>query len=474
MLARNPERGHYPTPENFFSKQDGVDTADITDKYLRQRSLYQSDINDRIIPPVELQRLQDKRGIDPEKYLATVTRLQDYFDRKLGGREGTVRNYNPVLERAAFEQLQTEEEKEQFKFYEIKQIETALRERFHVATSTVIYDIDGNGKLRSRDMPNQAFEDVLTMGIEYYQQVNFRDVPRMEQERVGFLKIQEVFTDPDASLDLKAEVVSGPGLVERTIFQDNFLDRYELLEDQLTGRRIVQMTRFASDLSYEQAEKTITTSKPDYFDGKEGPVDEWLLANPIFEGSSGVLIQRKNALKEETFQKIIQGSSDSIHYLVDRICESMLIPEKVALALNTVLNETDYIWEGLVNIKDRVISITSKVVNRIMPIFRTIEEKVNWFGYQAVRAVAAGCGLSGGFSIGSSIKGLVGSLFGGLTNLFSSGSKEGIGGMCGKCGENTSDNHYHCPQCPAKYADETNKAPEARTKQCSCGFQFGC
>lgn len=398
---------------------------------------------DRIKASIEAQRVQAKEGLDPEKYLITVTRLQDFFDRKLGGREGTVRNYNPVLERAAFEQLQTEEEKEQFKFYEIKQIETALRERFHVATSTVIYDIDEEGKLRSRDLPKSPFEDVLTTGIEYYQQVNFRDVPRMEQERVGFLKIQEVFTDPDASLDLKAEVISGPGLVERTIFQDNFLDRYELLEDQLTGRRIVQMTRFASDLSYEQAEKIITASRPDYFDGREGPIDEWLLANPIFEGSSEILIQRKNALGEETFQKIVQGSADSIHYLVDRICESVLIPEKVALALNTVLNEADYIWEGLVNVRNKVINITSRAVNKIIPIFRTIEEKVNYFGYQSVRTIAAGCGLSAGFSLGS--------VFGVIKNIISKGIGiiKSIGSFLG-IGSKDKDFCISCPACGAE------------------------
>lgn len=453
------------SPIDFFSCQDGIDTVSITDNYLRQKSLYQSDDNDRIIPHIAPQGLPLKPSVNPEKYLVTVTRLQDFFDRRLGGREGAVRNYNPVLERAAYEQLQTEEEREQFKLYEIKQIETALRERFHVATSTVIYDIDENGKLRSRDLPKSPFEDVLTTGVEYYKHLGSPDVSRMEQERLGIVKIQEIFADPNAQINLKAEVISGPGTVKGTIFTDNFLDRYELLEDPFTQRRIVQMTRFASDLSYEEAEKTITASRPDYFDGKAGPFDEWLLANPIFEGSSRVLIQRKNALKEETFQKIIQGSSDSIHYLVDRICESILIPEKVELALSTVLNEADYIWEGLVNIKDKVIS-------RIMPIFRNIEEKVNWFGYQVVRVVAGGCGSSAGRSILSRIKGLIGSLFGGVT----SGSKEGIGGMCEKCGGSTSDNHYHCltPDCTAKYEDETNVAPENRTKQCRCGFKFGC
>jgi hypothetical protein len=47
-------------------------------------------------------------------------------------------------------------------------------------------------------------------------------------------------------------------------------------------------------------------------------------------------------------------------------------------------------------------------------------------------------------------------------------------GHCEECQENSSDNHYHCPKCEKKYADETDKSQEERTKWCSCGFEFGC
>ncbi len=47
-------------------------------------------------------------------------------------------------------------------------------------------------------------------------------------------------------------------------------------------------------------------------------------------------------------------------------------------------------------------------------------------------------------------------------------------GICEECGGNGSDGHYHCPDCGIKYADETNTAPENRTKACACGSAFGC
>lgn len=50
-----------------------------------------------------------------------------------------------------------------------------------------------------------------------------------------------------------------------------------------------------------------------------------------------------------------------------------------------------------------------------------------------------------------------------------------LGDKC-SCGANL-DNHYHCPGCNKKYADETHVAEGARTKTCEnkqCGFKFGC
>lgn len=422
---------------------------------------------DRFSLSTGAQEVKKESHIDPEKYLATVARLQSHFDRSLGIRVGTIRNYNPVLARAMFKQLQTEEERAQFKQYEIKQIETALRERYHAALSVVIYDIDESGKLRSRDLPNQAFEDVLTVGIEYYKQLGSPDVERMQQERAGILKIQEVFVDPNASANLKAEVVSGPGLVENTIFTDNFLDRYEFLEEPLTRRRIVQMTRFASAATYEQYEERITSSRPDYFEGAVEPKDQRLLANPIFENSdeifNKIFIKRKKALKEKDFQKIVQESSNRMRYLVDTICESIFDPQKVAIALNAVLNGADYIWERIAGIKERILGEVSKVANKIMPIFKTIAEEVNWLGHQAVRAVAAECGLSCGFSIGG--------VFSKIAS-FISGAVRGIGTILG-FGE--SDQYgsleFDCPGC-----HQTNRRPKGQLiPNCQhCGKDVRC
>ncbi len=55
-----------------------------------------------------------------------------------------------------------------------------------------------------------------------------------------------------------------------------------------------------------------------------------------------------------------------------------------------------------------------------------------------------------------------------MKTLFGEEGKE-----CG-CLDGNTDNHYHCPDCEKRYADETNKTPDQRTKQCSCNFKFAC
>lgn len=59
-------------------------------------------------------------------------------------------------------------------------------------------------------------------------------------------------------------------------------------------------------------------------------------------------------------------------------------------------------------------------------------------------------------------------------SIAGSNLNEGLGGVCGECGVPNIDEHYHCPDCTRLFANETDLPPEARTKECSCGFKFGC
>ena len=61
--------------------------------------------------------------------LSAVNNLQDQFNNKLGISSPLRLNYNPVLERANYERLKTDDRRLNFRNYELWQVQTALRER---------------------------------------------------------------------------------------------------------------------------------------------------------------------------------------------------------------------------------------------------------------------------------------------------------------------------------------------------------
>ncbi|MDO8461145.1 MAG: hypothetical protein Q7S38_01740 [bacterium] len=93
-----------------------------------------------------------------------------------------------------------------------------------------------------------------------------------------------------------------------------------------------------------------------------------------------------------------------------------------------------------------------------------LQELMPLYGYKEPPVVAGSCGATGSNSnniLASNYEKLMKTLFG----------EEGE--ECG-CPDGNTDNHYHCPDCKKRYADETNKTPDQRTKQCSCNFEFAC
>lgn len=375
-----------------------------------------------IVP--QIKEYPDK--FDTQNYLSQVDEVQRVFDHIFEKSIGIL-NYNPVLEIAKSRTLQKETEKGRFREYEKAQIATALRERYQAATSTVFYEVDEDNKLRSQKLSNQTFEQVLQTGIEYYKSLNSPDVPRIEKEREGFLKIQQHLTNPNTPLNTKITVISGPGQVEGTIFKDNFLDRYEVIENPFTKKKVIKMTRFASNKTYEQYKEDVLSKKADYFDGQNGPIDEWFLSNPIL---GEILIENEKALREEKMQKIIQETAPHVDNLVDKICESIFDPKKINDALKAVLNKADFVWESLQSITQKVTSFVSKVREKVMPIFKTFAEEIYWLSQLPVRAVAAGCGLSAAYSsLGKGIR--LDSLVLGI----SLGQNIAIGGSFGFTGE---------------------------------------
>lgn len=421
------------------------------------------------LPPVGPQNNQF------EDDLTKIRKIQAVFDRALGieSDEVVVRNYNPVLARARYERLQTDEERQKSRKQEEWEVETVLRERYKAARSTVTYSIDEERKLRDARFGNERCETVFLRGVVYRRdELKSPDVLREQKEYEGFLTVQDKLTNPNTPIGTKMIKISGPGLVKDTIYTDNFVDIYELVIDSSTGRRVVQMTRFSSGANYDQYRAIVGKMRLGYFNEASGPVDAYYLSHPIeidpridsrsryelFEQTFGV---RNDAAKEEEIRQIVEEGRPRIAYFVQTLFAQEFSPENVAIAFNAVLKGAEFAWKRFeTGFKNIVFAVVSR--------FKSIVEEVSWLGRQIVEDIAAACGVSGGFKLKSGLK----SIIGGIKSIFS--KEGGKFGSCGECGMPNQDKHYHCPDCSKKYANETDIAPENRTKSCNCGFKFGC
>lgn len=172
-----------------------------------------------------------------------------------------------------------------------------------------------------------------------------------------------------------------------------------------------------------------------------------------------------NRQDQEIAEKVIKDLKGPIDEFV--ALRKSFSREKKIKALHSLEN---YALERKEYYKNRKENVSEKVVY-----LAGTEGKPSLIGIMATHSheppkVAGSCGSTSStinsnnpFSFSSSLSEALGQNLAG---------KESLEGGC-KC-INKSDNHYHCPGCDKKYADETSKAQNQRTKECQCGFKFGC
>ena len=187
--------------------------------------------------------------------------------------------------------------------------------------------------------------------------------------------------DPETPVNTKMMVISPPSKMDGTIYVKNFVDFYELQEIQ--GKKVVKMTRFASDASYpEELSDAYLLSHPTRIDTDERNVHE--IFREKFES-------KKGALEESKMKEVIVGSQGRIRYFVEALCEGD--PESIALSFNAVLNGADMLRRTVDQMK-----------NVILPAFKSVRDEVDWLGRQVVERIAAACGTSSGFSLKKGFK----------------------------------------------------------------------
>lgn len=376
--------------------------------------------------------------------LSKIATLQKIFDRALvfeNNDKSAIRSYNPVLERWNFESLKTDGERRQFITHEKRQITTTLRERNHAAQSVVNFTTDETGNAYNELLPNEPFDIILQRGLEYRRQHGSNELERELREFEGWVKTHSLLVDPNTPLGTKVIVISGPGVVEEAAYKDNFVDIYEVIEDPITGKRIIKMTRHASQLSYGQYWNKALIIQPDYFEGIKGPIDAWFLGHPIVtdpkidprstdEIFEQAFERRKDAIEENDFQQLLQACLPLILHYIEVLCSESFDPISVVVAFNAILKKNDLEKQQIEKIK----------AGSIYTVFRNTPEEVAWLGRQPIESFFAGCGLSGGFKIGGNSLGFVyESIVSYLTN------------SVGKFGLTEADQYgsleFQCPKC---------------------------
>lgn len=291
--------------------------------------------------------------------LQEVNRLQRIWNDQLGledSEPGELLNYNPVLARWNFERLQTDEQREQFKKNELINITTALRERHETQESRLELFIDNNGKIRNDAFPDEPYEDMLERGRVYREQNGSKDLEREQSEIDGFKKIQNVLTDPDTPIGSLYMVISPPSKVKDSPYGHNFVDGYQVVEDEETGERRFNYTRFSSPLDDDAYSKIAERFDPKFFErkaqkeketGQAIPMDAWFLENPFYipakEGQDIDTVFNEHfskdvkAMKEEEWQKMYKMYLPYMLYLIDQLTKPHFDPEGIGRSQNILL-----------------------------------------------------------------------------------------------------------------------------------------
>lgn len=337
-------------------------------------------------------------------------------------------------------------------FYIKRQVETHIGERLNVLLSRTRYELrDGIIYGQSMDEP---FLDVLKRGRDYRRKYgNEADWDREDAEVVGFSTAQEVLGNPNTQVGTKILSISNQG-GEDSIYKHNYYDVFTLKDDG--NERYIEARRYSSSLSqrnYKEIYEKLSGEKVD------NPSDSFFLANPLivnaFKDADEIhkFLHRDHGYTSEgDFEIILEICEPFILYYIKTLLESINRQDH-AIAFNAILNKADKAAEDLPDIKNGNLVYFNKVNPFV----------VDRWGRLPVQQKMTGCGASNGFSIE---KGSTDSPFG--VSEFGETSKNK---KC-NCLEGNHDNHYHCPDCDKKYADETHK--KERTEKCPCGFKFAC
>lgn len=362
------------------------------------------------------------------------------------------RNYDPVLPRAKFEQLKTDEEREQFRIAEIENVLKSVRERLRTAESRIRISIGEDGKLYNYDLSDEPLETVVARGVYVSRQQGSGDTVREEQELLGFFDRQAALVDPDAQEGEKVQVgrkvigISGPSSAGGTIYTENFIDIQEPAFDPEINEWYISYVRFASSFSYDQYKTLALSRDPTYFDGfdsEKDTMDAWFLRYPIIVEAdepykdaddvfAKLFAKDQDAMEEELYTPIQKEYMPFAHHFVyDRLTSDVFDPVSIAEGYHGILVAAD---KGRKR-QEQFVQSHKQYSNSYREVSaKDIRFYVEEYKKETVEELKAGCGTSSGFGFGEKS---------GNGFAFFANSVAAFGLMSDKHGERA----FSCPDC---------------------------
>ena len=407
-----------------------------------------------------------------ESLSTKLARARDVFVAQEKGKKKAMDAYeiqqDAVVYRVLAEEkgkLGYEEAKHDLDSYIKMQLETHLGERLHVGISRFTHTII-DGELRVAET-NESLYEMIKRGRDYRRE-NGKPVDwdREDAEVVGFGRIQNMLTDKHTPVGTMMFFVSPPGEVDKgSIYKQNFYDVHHKVSDNR-----VESYRYTSGLTPEQSQSRLQTLDKRYT-RTSVPLDSEFIANPVVIKPGTAGLETPDAIhtymhvdhahmSREKFAVVMAACQP----LIQEYCRSLADnPDNLAAHqrnLNILMNYADQVAAELETVPaEKVVAFSGTQRDARPWIPPAIDEAA--LANKKVRVTDTGCGSSGGGESSSSVFSVA--EFG-----------KDADGKCKTCGKNSKDNHYHCPGCTKRYSDETTKDATDRTKQCGCGFNFGC
>jgi hypothetical protein len=313
--------------------------------------------------------------------------------RKLVQEDFTHRSYNILFDRMQFEGLieyASQEELDAFLQEVRMNLETNLRERFHVVENSGRYIIR-DGDIYSELFPKEPMGRVFLRGASVREMKGSKEWQRegIHGELGGWIIIHNTFVELDPPIGTQIVSFSPPGELPETAYRGRFIDLFTLKQDK--QGKYIERKRLAVNYTKEEYKKKALELQPDFFDdyAQSGlPLDAWFLSHPITtEKDISNLLKLGQGMSNEQFKRLFSDQilQQFVNNYITVLCKESMDWKDAEVAFNAILTRADEI-QGVVKTQIRFSSSDKEVIYQ--------------YGILPVREVTGGgCPTNKGYSI---------------------------------------------------------------------------